>query len=121
MLDSQLYSSFFTLIGIVAALGVLYLVVKRYAKSKTALKGMNIKIHERVAVFPKGHLVITEIAGKYYLLGATEQNINILKELEIDEKDSSPQEKLNISDIKDVEDLSFSSFIKSSFKSKHNN
>ena len=120
MFDSQLYSSFFTLIGIVAFLGVLYLVVKRYAKSKTALKGMNIKIHERVAVFPKGHLVITEIAGKFYLLGATEQNINILKELEIDEVPNET-EKLNITQIKDPEDLSFKSFIKSSIKSKYSN
>lgn len=120
MFDSQLYSSFFTLIGIVAFLGVLYLVVKRYAKSKTALKGMNIKIHERVAVFPKGHLVITEIAGKFYLLGATEQNINILKELEIDEVPNET-EKLNITQIKDPEDLSFKSFVKSSIKSKYSN
>lgn len=120
MFDSQLYSSFFTLIGIVAFLGVLYLFVKRYAKSKTALKGMNIKIHERVAVFPKGHLVITEIAGKFYLLGATEQNINILKELEIDEVPNET-EKLNISQIKDPGDLSFKSFIKSSIKSKNSN
>lgn len=120
MFDTQLYSSFFTLIGIVAFLGVLYLVVKRYAKSKSALKGMNIKIHERVAVFPKGHLVITEIAGKFYLLGATEQNINILKELEIDEVPNETN-KLNISQIKEPEDLSFKSFIKSTIKSKNSN
>lgn len=120
MFDSQLYSSFFTLMGIVAFLGVVYLYVKRFAKSKSAIKGMNIKIHERVAVFPKGHLVITEIAGKFYLLGATEQNINILKELELDEipKES---EKLNITQIKDPEDLSFKSFIKSTIKSKSSN
>lgn len=120
MFDSQLYSSFFTLMGIVAFLGVLYLFVKRYAKSKTALKGMNIKIHERVAVFPKGHLIITEIGGKYYLLGATEQSINILKELDIDEVPDETQ-KLNISAIRDPEDLSFKSFIKSTIKTKNNN
>lgn len=120
MFDSQLYSSFFTLMGLVAFLGVLYLLVKRYAKSTTALKGMNIKIHERVAIFPKGHLIITEIGGKFYLLGATEQNINILKELEIDEVPNETQ-KLNISAIKEPEDLSFKSFIKSAIKTKHSN
>lgn len=120
MFDSQLYTSFFTLMGIVAFLGVVYLYVKRFAKSKSAIKGMNIKIHERVAVFPKGHLVITEIAGKFYLLGATEQNINILKELELDEIPQESQ-KLNISQIKDPEDLSFKSFIKSTIKSKNSN
>lgn len=120
MFDSQLYTSFFTLMGIVAFLGVMYLFVKRYAKSKSALKGMNIKVHERVAIFPKGHLVITEIAGKFYLLGATEQNINILKELEIDEVPKETQ-KLNISQIKEPEDLSFKSFIKSTIKSKNSN
>lgn len=120
MFDSQLYTSFFTLMGIVAFLGVMYLFVKRYAKSKSTLKGMNIKVHERVAIFPKGHLVITEIAGKFYLLGATEQNINILKELEIDEVPKETQ-KLNISQIKEPEDLSFKSFIKSTIKSKNSN
>lgn len=120
MFDSQLYTSFFTLMGIVAFLGVVYLYVKRFAKSKSAIKGMNIKIHERVAVFPKGHLVITEIAGKFYLLGATEQNINILKELELDEIPQESQ-KLNITQIKDPEDLSFKSFIKSTLKSKNIN
>ena len=120
MFESQLFSSFFTLIGIVAFLGVLYVFVKKYAKSKTVLKGMNIKIHERVAVFPKGHLVITEIAGKYYLLGATEQSINILKELEIDEVPSEA-EKLKISQVKDPQDLSFKSFLKSTLKSKYSN
>lgn len=120
MFDSQLYTSFFTLMGIVAFLGVLYLFVKRYAKSKSALKGMNIKVHERIAIFPKGHLIITEIAGKFYLLGATEQNINILKELELDEIPQDVQ-KLKISNIKDPEDLSFKSFIKSTIKSKYSN
>jgi flagellar biogenesis protein FliO len=106
--------------GIVAFLGVMYLFVKRYAKSKSALKGMNIKIHERVAIFPKGHLVIAEIGGKYYLLGATEQNINILKELEVEEVPKEIQ-KLNISQVKDPEDLSFKAFIKSTLKSKYSN
>lgn len=120
MFDSQLYSSFFTLMGIVAFLGIMYILLKRYTKSKSALKGMNIKIHERVPVFPKGHLIIVEIADKYYLLGATEQNINILKELEINEVPNE-KEKLNISQIKDPEDLSFKAFIKSALKSKHSN
>ncbi|MCB0702565.1 MAG: flagellar biosynthetic protein FliO [Ignavibacteriae bacterium] len=120
MFDSQLYSSFFTLMGIVAFLGVLYLFIKRYAKSKTALKGMNIKIHERVAVFPKGHLIIAEIGGKFFLLGATEQSINILKELEIEDIPIE-KERLNISAVREPEDLSFKSFIKSTLKSKNNN
>lgn len=59
----------------------------------------NIKICERVALGQDKGLVVTHICGKYYLLGISNNNISMLKELEEYTPPEVPQTNINFKDV----------------------
>ncbi len=73
----------FSLVAIVVVLYLCYMFSKFIAKKVNNVSDSNnIKILERVAIAQDKGLAITEICGKYYLIGFANNNIEILKELD---------------------------------------
>lgn len=66
------------LVGLLAYLVLIFLGKKKWLPR---FQSKNIKIIERLYLGPKHSLFIVKIADKYLLLGAADNNINTLKEL----------------------------------------
>jgi len=97
--DTQVLQSFYKLL---VALPVVVLLVfislklsKNYMYSVT--KKNSIKILERVHIHNKSTLNVVQIFDDYYVLSATEQNINIIKKLDENEKNKMDlKQQINI-------------------------
>ncbi|MFH0734150.1 MAG: flagellar biosynthetic protein FliO [bacterium] len=62
---------------------LLYLVKKfMYKYENTGNKGINIKVLGVHAILPKKYIAIVKIQDKVYLLGVSENSINVIDELE---------------------------------------
>jgi len=78
----DIFSLVLALIGIVLVLFLTYYGTRWLSKkSVPGLKSKYMKITDRMMLGQNKFLAIAEISGKYYLLGITESNISILKEL----------------------------------------
>jgi flagellar biogenesis protein FliO len=71
------------LIGIAVVLALTYYVSKWYAGRLSPLGGgRHIKVIDRVATGKSGALILVELNGTQYLMGVSDQGVQILKELE---------------------------------------
>ena len=79
----DIFSLVLALIGIVLVLFLTYYGTRWLSKkSVPGLKSKYMKITDRMMLGQNKFLAIAEINNKYYLLGVTENNISILKELD---------------------------------------
>ena len=125
--DSPIVSAFINLAVIVGILGIILLVIKKFGKRFNGTSDNDsLKIITKSSLSPKNHLYIVEIENKKLLIGANDNSISLISELN-GIKDNNLQSELrnrkgkNFEDInrnKGVSDLSFKSFLKNSI-SKH--
>lgn len=145
MPEESILKAFLTLGVVVAALGIVLYVIKKYAsKAKKATGGMNIQVVSKISLQPKTHLFIVNAGKKTLLLGATDHGVNTLADL-TDNPDPAGAIELAQKDIQQTagdtitngfkvnhlkkaapvaniesDSLSFSSFLKSTFKKQTN-
>lgn len=73
----------FTLLAIVLVLYLCYVFSKYLSKKVNNVSGLgNIRILERVALTQDKGLAVAEVCGKYYLIGFSNNSVEILKELD---------------------------------------
>jgi flagellar protein FliO/FliZ len=120
MFDSPMMSAFLTLTMAVVAIGVIFYILKKYSKKITPKLGnKDINIISRSSLTPKSHLYTVEVDGEKLLLGVTETNVNLIKEL----KSPEPNHSNYNSEIPEIlnqksEDISFKSFLKKAVLNK---
>jgi flagellar protein FliO/FliZ len=82
-LFGDILSMLFALIGTVCVILLTYYASRWYAKRMGPIAGGKyIKVVDRLVVSKAGSILIIDIEGRQYLLGVSDQNIQILKELE---------------------------------------
>lgn len=73
------------IVSLAAVLGVIWYAHKRLTKSSRAAQVANpIRVVSRQGLSPKSSVVIIEAEGKRFVLGVTEQNVNVLYERDSD-------------------------------------
>ncbi len=65
-------------------LAVAYLMKRFGLVNQTGGKGF-IKVIENRALLPKRHISLVCVAGKYFLIGSTDQSVSLLGAIEVDE------------------------------------
>jgi len=125
--DTPIISAFINLAIIVAILGVILLIIKKYGKKLNNNKDNKaLNIISKSSLSPKNHLYIIEVENKKLLIGANDNSINLISELNEEQsytkgKNSNgtkSQSNNSINKNPAINDLSFKSFIKNSI-SKH--
>lgn len=93
----------FALVLIVLVMYLSFIFTKYIGKKmNTHTKLNNIKVIEQVALGQEKALLIADICGKFYLIGASSQNIEILKELEdVNLEQEKPNVKIDFANILD--------------------
>jgi flagellar biosynthetic protein FliO len=141
MFDDSIFSAFISLILIVAALGGFLYIFKRFVKKHRRNNNqVNLEVISRVSLTPKNQLFVVKVEGKTLLIGATDQNLNTLAELgdeqnkdilELSTKaNNSPLAKYKtpvkaqapkkLPEFHGDDSLSFSSFLKQTFRKQTN-
>lgn len=82
-----------TFLGLIIAIGVILLlsyIFSKYIGHKVMgySNSANIKIIDRIAIGQDKSLAIVEVGKKYYLIGISSSNINMLNELSLDDLDN---------------------------------
>ena len=73
----------FALVGTVCIILLTYYASRWYAKRMGPIAGgKHIKIVDRLVVSKAGSILIVDIAGRQYLLGVSDQNVQLLMELD---------------------------------------
>ncbi len=141
-MDSGVINAFLMLALCVAVLGLLLFIVRRFTnKMKPSGEMVELKILAKLNLQPKSNLLVVSAAGKKLLIGVSEKNVNLIADLDSDslETNSSKSEKNDFADLLSnlnnssakpniklkeklekplaPEELSFKSFLKSTFKS----
>lgn len=79
----DIISMLFALIGTVCIILLTYYASRWYAKRMGPIAGgRHIKVIDRLVVSKNGSLLIVEINGSQYLMGVSDQNVQILMQLE---------------------------------------
>jgi flagellar biosynthetic protein FliO len=83
MFKDPIMNTFFSLFLIVAVLGFVLFIVKRYAikMKKNKPDGMEMEVVSRIALQQKTHLFIVKAGNKKLLIGSNEHSINTLADL----------------------------------------
>lgn len=77
------FSMLFALIGMVCVILLTYYASKWYAKRMGPIAGgRHIKVVDRLVVSKTGSVLIVDIEGRQYMLGVSDQNVQILMELD---------------------------------------
>lgn len=129
LFDGNLMNAFISMMGLVSILALALFYLKKASKKYSIRNTGGIKIIERTPISPKSQLIIVEIAGKFLLLGVTEQNINVIKELEYNNSDNEKFKfkktnsltSANETNINTIEDVSFKTFLKATFQKQKSN
>lgn len=112
----------------VVVLAAIFFMLKKFAAKRNENKAsINLNVISKISLQPKNHLFVVKVGDKILVLGVSENNINILTELEpnfADNMQNKSQEtiknevisKLAATNMPQTADLSFLNFIKSSFK-----
>ncbi|AFA49268.1 flagellar biosynthetic protein FliO [Acetobacterium woodii] len=82
---SDVFSIILALVGTVGVIVLTYFGSRWYVNQflkKTGSGGQHIKVVERLIVGKNGSIIIIDIQGNQYLVGVTENSIQILTELE---------------------------------------
>jgi flagellar protein FliO/FliZ len=73
----------FALIGTVCIIMLTYFASKWYARKMGPIAGgRHIKVVDRTVVSKTGSILIIDVQGRQYMLGVSDQNVQILMELE---------------------------------------
>lgn len=79
----DIFSVFLAMVGIICVIILTYYASKWYARRMgTIAGGKHIRIVDRLLVGKAGAILIIDVEGKQYLIGANDHNIELLKELE---------------------------------------
>ena len=79
----DIFSMLFALIGTVCVIMLTYFASKWYAKKMGPIAGgKHIKVVDRLVVSKSGSILIIDIEGKQYMMGISDQNVQILMELD---------------------------------------
>lgn len=79
----DIISMLFALIGTVCIIVLTYFASKWYARKMGPIAGgKHIKVVDRLVVSKTGSILIIDIKGRQYMMGISDQNVQILKELE---------------------------------------
>lgn len=109
MFDSPMMGAFATMSFAILVIAIIFFVLKKYSSKFNLAKDNNLRVVGKSSLSPKNHLYIIEVEGKKLLVGATDSNINLISEL--DEEEKSNEEIIKKS-ITQSEDISFKSFLK---------
>lgn len=141
LIENPMLETFAILAAAVALLGIVLFLVKRYvAKVNNGTGVEQIKVISKVNLMPKNQIFIIEVNNKKLLIGVSEKNINLLKDLSENETPHNPidlsklnpkqkellkkrmieakKERLQSYKTEAEPDLSFSAFLKDKFFSK---
>ncbi|MDD4122288.1 MAG: flagellar biosynthetic protein FliO [Eubacteriales bacterium] len=78
----DIFSLVFALIAMICIILLTYYVSRWYGRKMGPIAGgKHIKAVDRMAVSKTGSLLIVDISGKQYLIGVSDQNVQILTEL----------------------------------------
>lgn len=73
---------FLSLAGLISVLVLTYYASRWYARKQgTVSGGKYIKIVDRVLIGKSGYVMIIDVEGRQYLIGANDNNVSIMKEL----------------------------------------
>ena len=79
----EIFSMILALIGTVCVLIMTYYASRWYAKKMGPIAGGKyIKIIDRVTLGKGGAVILVELQGKQFMMGVSDQNVQILKELD---------------------------------------
>lgn len=79
----DIFSMLFALIGMVCIIILTYYASRWYAKKMGPIAGgKHIKVLDRLVVSKSGAMLIIDIEGKQYLVGVSDQNVQVLMELD---------------------------------------
>ncbi len=87
----DIFSMLFALIGMGCVIVLTYYASRWYAKKMGPIAGgKHIKVVDRLVVSKTGSILIIDIEGKQYLMGISDQNVQVL--LQLDEAIPFPSE-----------------------------
>ena len=87
----DIFSMLFALIGMGCVIVLTYYASRWYAKKMGPIAGgKHIKVVDRLVVSKTGSILIVDIEGKQYLMGISDQNVQVL--LQLDETIPFPAE-----------------------------
>lgn len=79
----DIFSMLFALIGTVCVIMLTYFASRWYARKMGPIAGgKHIKVVDRLVVSKTGSILIVDIEGRQYMMGVSDQNVQILMELE---------------------------------------
>ena len=79
----DIFSMLFALIGTVCVILLTYFASKWYAKKMGPIAGgKHIKVVDRLVVSKSGSILIIDIEGRQYMMGISDQNVQILMEFD---------------------------------------
>ncbi len=79
----DIFSMLFALIGTVCVILLTYYASKWYARKMGPIAGgKHIKVVDRLVVSKTGSILIVDIEGRQYMMGISDQNVQILMELD---------------------------------------
>lgn len=91
----DIFSMFLAMAGIICVVILTYYASKWYArKMGTVAGGKHIRIVDRLMVGKAGAILIIDVEGRQYLVGANDHSIELLKELEEPIDLPSPEKKV---------------------------
>lgn len=116
MNESAIIETFVTLISAVAVLGIILFIVKKYgAKAQNNQNDVELKLLAKMPLPPKNNVYVIKAGGKTLLIGSSEKNIATLAELDQDTP-KSKLDKISPELMSTNDELTFSSFLKSTLK-----
>ena len=115
MFEDPLLNAFATLVITVGVVALLLFMVKKYSPkfTNTSFSNKQIRIESKQALSSKSFLYVINVEGKRILVGANDNSISRISELDNEIKSDVNTPEIVPDEIKD--DLSFSNFLKQSF------
>lgn len=125
MFENPLINAFATLIITVGVVAVLLYFVKKYSGkfTNTSFSQKSIKIESKQAISTKSYLFIVNIEGRRFVIGANDNSITKISELDSNFDNSTQSNKIKEEELpKELqEDISFSNFLKQSLLKQKKN
>ena len=125
MFENPLINAFATLIITVGVVAVLLYFVKKYSEkfTSTSFSHKSIKIESKQALSSKSFLFIVNIEGRRFVIGANDNSISKISELDSNFDNSTQTNKTKEEELpKELqEDISFANFLKQSLLKQKKN
>ncbi len=130
MIDPSLLKAFITMIAAVAGLSLLLFFLKKKARNSTVNSDSSLQtlsIESRVNVSPKSQVVVINYGDKKFVLGITEQSINLIADVtekpsrvHFENSTAFPSDSKSHHSDTSSNDVSFAAFLKSITKRDFN-